>query len=553
MSPDLVLAGSDVERVEQIPPATSSRWARRSTWAAVALVVAAGVVLRTYTASALWLDEAISVSISSLPLPDVDDALRRDGAPPLYPLILWGWEQFFGDGQNAVRALSAVFGIAALPVIAVAGRRLAGEAGAMASLLLLAVSPFAVYYSTEARMYSLVVLLVLLGFLALDGYLRAPGRVRGIAVALLSGTLALTHYWALFLLSTVAGALLLRRWREGRRTDARAAGWMITGGFLFLPWLPSFLFHVRHTGTPWSEPPSLSDLPDLVKVPVRWASGPGQAGSGAVLLALVLLLLAVLGSTTVRLSRAAFELDLRGRPPGRGLAIIIAATLVLALVISRTMGGAFVARYTSVVFPIFILLAAVGAARLPFRVRTPVLIVAALLGLALALPNLTNSGKTQAPVLAAALRAEAMPGDVVVYCPDQLGPAVSRLLPAGLHQEVYPGGGEPARVDWVDYQARNLNADPVQYARRLSERAGDRVIWLVSHAGYRTYEGHCQTLVHELTTLRGQPLCLVESDGYYLERADVRGWATAAEPRSALAERPQDCAPDQVPFGVVEP
>ncbi len=549
MSADSVSA-CGVVPVEQTPPVTSSRWARRSNWAAVALVVAAGVVLRTYTPSALWLDEAISVSISSLPLRDVDDALRRDGAPPLYPLILWGWERLFGDEQDAVRALSAVFGIAALPVIAVAGRRLAGEAGAMASLLLLAVSPFAVYYSTEARMYSLVVLLVLLGFLALDGYLRAPGRARGITVALLSGTLALTHYWALFLLSAVAGGLLLRRWREGRRTDARAAEWMIAGGLLFLPWLPSFLFQVRHTGTPWTEPPSLSEL---MKVPVRWASGPGQAGSGAVLLALVLLLLAVLGCTTVRLSRAAIELDLRGGPPGRGLAIIVAATLVLAFVVARTVGGAFVARYTSVVFPIFILLAAVGAARLPFRVRTPVLIVAALLGLALALPNLTNSHKTQALVLAAALRAEAMPGDVVLYCPDQLGPALSPLLPGELNQEVYPGGGEPARVDWVDYQARNLNADPVQYARRLSERAGDRVIWLVSHAGYRTYEGHCQTLVHELTTLRGQPLCLVESDGYYLERADVRGWATAAEPRPVLAEQPQDCAPDQVPFAVVEP
>lgn len=549
MRADSVSVGSGVVPVEH-RPVTSSRWARRSNWAAVALIVAVGVVLRTYTPSALWLDEAISVSISSLPLRDVDDALRRDGAPPLYPLILWGWEHLFGDGQNAVRALSAVFGIAALPVIAVAGRRLAGEAGAMAGLLLLAVSPFAVYYSTEARMYSLVVLLVLLGFLALDGYLRAPGRVRGIAVALLSGTLALTHYWALFLLTTVAGGLLLRRWREGRRTDARAVGWMITGALLFLPWLPSFLFQVRHTGTPWSEPPALSET---VKLPVRWATGPGQAGSGAVLLALVLLLLAVLGCTTVRLSRTAFELDLRGRPPGRGLAIIIAATLVLAFVISRTVGGAFVARYTSVVFPIFILLAAVGAARLPFRVRTPVLIVAALLGLALALPNLTNSDKTQAPVLAAALRAEAMPGDVFVYCPDQLGPAVSRLLPAGLRQEVYPGGGEPARVNWVDYQARNLNADPVQYARRLSERAGDRVVWVVSHPGYRTYEGHCQTLVHELTTLRGQPLCLVESDGYYFERADVRGWATADGLRPALVEQRQGCAQDQVPFGVVEP
>jgi mannosyltransferase len=118
-----------------------------------------------------------------------------------------------------------------------------------------------------------------------------------------------------------------------------------------------------------------------------------------------------------------------------------------------------------------------------------------------------------------------MPGDVVVYCPDQLGPATSRLLPDSLQQEVYPTGGSPARVDWVDYAERNRRADPAGYARDVAARAGGAAVWLVSRPGYRTYDDQCEQLVQTLTALRGQPLVLVEADGAYFEAAEVRGWA----------------------------
>src|SRR5206468_5234651 len=54
---------------------------RTSLWAVagVALTAAIGVVLRLHSPSALWLDEAIGVSISGLPLHEVPAALRHDG------------------------------------------------------------------------------------------------------------------------------------------------------------------------------------------------------------------------------------------------------------------------------------------------------------------------------------------------------------------------------------------------------------------------------------------------------------------------------------------
>src|SRR5713101_2100352 len=94
-----------------------------------ALVVVAGVVLRFVTRSDLWLDEALTVNISRLPLSDLHEALRHDGAPPLFYLLLHGWISVFGDSDVAVRALAGVFSVATLPVIWFAGRRL-GRPGA---------------------------------------------------------------------------------------------------------------------------------------------------------------------------------------------------------------------------------------------------------------------------------------------------------------------------------------------------------------------------------------------------------------------------------------
>jgi mannosyltransferase len=499
-----------------------ARW-----WApAVAAVVALGVALRVQSPSALWLDEAISVSISSLPLGEIGDALRRDGSPPLYPLLLWGWERLVGDGPTEARLLSGLFGVAALPVAAVAGRRLAGRAGSVAALLLFATSPFAVYYSSEARMYSLVVLLVLCGFVVLDGYLRRPGAARGVLIAVITAALALTHYWSLFLLAVVAGGLLVRARHTRSTGDYRAVAWMAGGGLLFIPWLPTFLYQFAHTGTPWGRPAGFSAVLSTV---AEWSGG---IGATARVLGVGLLLLAGVGVTATAVSGPRLELDLRGRPPGRALAVVVGATLVLALAVGRLTGAAFAPRYTSVVLPLFLLLAALGVARLPRRPATAVLAVAVVTGFAGAAPHAFDDGKTQAAVVAQALAAEALPGDVVVYCPDQLGPAVSRLLPGSLRQEVYPTGGAPDRVDWVDYEDRNRRADPEAYAAEVSTRAGQGAVWLVFALSYRTFEGQCEALVETLTTLRGAPLVLVQADDTYFEPAEVRGWAPPSTPRT---------------------
>jgi len=469
--------------------------------ALAAVVVVVGVVARFTADSHLWLDEALSVNIARLPLSRLPEALRHDGAPPFYYVVLHGWMSVFGTGTIAVRALSGVFAVAAMPVMWIAGRRLGGRRLAAVALVILATSPFAVRYGTEARMYSLMTLLALLGWLALGDLLQRFSWSRAAAVSVLTGLLLLTHYWALYLLA-VAGTFVAARALRGpaaARIEARrAAVAMAVGGLAFLPWLPSFLFQLRHTGTPWAGSPDVRVLFDTV---FQFTGGFWDPGFIFGILAWLLIVVALLGRSV---DGNRIELDLRTRPEGRVLAVIGFGTLAVAYVAGLVGHSGFAVRYAAVLFPFVVLLVALGATRFTDpRVFHGIVAACAVLGLIAVTPNVFGDRTTAAKV-AAVLRAKARPGDVVAYCPDQLGPSVSRMLgERGLVQIPFPAGGSPDRVDWVDYAERNHAAKTAPFARMLVDRAGPaHDIWLVWSPNYLTFGKKCTALGDNLQAAR---------------------------------------------------
>ena len=93
---------------------------------AIALIVI-GIGLRFWTLSDLWMDEAQTVTIAKLPLHSIPGALRQDGAPPLYYVLLHFWMRLVGQGDLAVRSLSGMASVVALPFAWAAGKRLGGR------------------------------------------------------------------------------------------------------------------------------------------------------------------------------------------------------------------------------------------------------------------------------------------------------------------------------------------------------------------------------------------------------------------------------------------
>ncbi|MCU1673531.1 MAG: hypothetical protein JWN77_1644, partial [Frankiales bacterium] len=485
----------------------------------VGLALLIGVVVRLHSQSALWLDEALSVNIARVPLSELPAALRQDGAPPLYYLLLHGWTSVFGTGSTAVRLLSTLFGLTAIPLAWLAGRRLRDAATGWVAALLVACTPFLVRYSSETRMYALVTVLVLLGVLALEHALREPALRRLWPVSVLTGLLLLTHYWSLYLLTAVGLLLLLaRRWR------VLAA--QVAGGLLFLPWLPSFLFQARHTGTPWVLPPEPFALLDTLHV---WTGGPTLAAGVLGLLLVELVVLALLGRRTEAGVLLARPVD----RTAAALVVVAVGTLVLGLGLAQLTSAGYAPRYSSVAVVPFLLAAALGSAVLPPRVRQVVVGVAVLCGLVGSVQIPLSHKRTQAAQIARPLRAALQPGDLVVYCPDQNGPAVSRLLPPGADQVVYPTLGRPERIDWRDYAQRNAKADPQAFARTVLARTTG-TIWLVSRGGHRTFGRQCEDLRAALLAGRGSTEQVAGQRRDYGERFDLRRYpassATAATP-----------------------
>jgi uncharacterized membrane protein len=461
------------------------------------LAVAVGMVLRFWTRSDLWLDEALTVNIARLPLHELPAYLKRDGAPPLFYVLLHVWMGVFGRSDVAVRSLSGVFGVATVPLAWLAGKRLGGTVAAWAAMLLVATSPFAVRYDTETRMYSLVALLTVLGFLALDRALRSPRPGNLIAVAAVTGLLLYTHYWSIYLLGTTMLWLAYQAWwgRPAWRRGARAAlAATVVGCLTFLPWVPIFVFQSRHTGTPWATPATFAAMVDAV------ASFAGGSTSQGRALALLFFALSGLGLFGLATNRLHIDIDIRSRPLGRPLAVVVAGTLASAIIGGFATNSAFDARYASVVFIPLILLVSLGVTVFRDRhVRAGMLVVAVVLGIAASVPNITTN-RTQAGEVASAIARTGRSGDIVAYCPDQLGPAVNRLLPAGAYsQTTFPRGTGPEFINWVDYAAAVRAASPLDFAEHLeSLAAGGHQIYVVWSPGYQGFGVECEGIVQTL-------------------------------------------------------
>jgi len=494
------------------------------------IALAAGVVLRFVTTSPLWLDEALTVHIARLPVVAIPAALRRDGAPPLYYVLLHFWMKAFGTSDLGVRSLSGVVGLLNLPLAWLAGWRIGSRSWAAPAVswrgpppsdpdlrarrdrglvtawtvtLLLASSPFAVYYDTESRMYALAMALSTLGLLAYTALLRRPGPARAGALALCAAALLYTHYWAFYVLAVVGSGSVVAAWRGPYRLACRwAAAALVLAGVAFLPWLPIFLFQLRHTGTPWAVPAGFTVL---VFALTQLAGGPSDAGRALALLFFVLGLFALAGRGV---DSRHVDIDLRTRPGVRLLAGVAAATLVLAVAVGKVVDSAFADRYTSVVVVLALVAVSYGVAVLEgARVRMAFVGLAVSCGLAASLPNAFIL-RTQAGEVAAALRADARPGDVVGYCPDQLGPAVDRALGsanARLVEITFPRGTGPRFVDWVNYDQAIASASPVAFARRLEALAGpSRTIFYVFAPGYLGFGNDCSVIAAQLAAARPQ-------------------------------------------------
>jgi mannosyltransferase len=457
--------------------------ARIAVPAGIGALVLVSLLLRTREIGiGFWIDEGLSVGIADRPLGQIPHALREDGSPPLYYVLLHFWLVVSGHSEAGVRALSLLFALLAIPAAWWAGKVVFGNArAALIAAVLAALNPFLSQYAQEARMYSMVALLTIpatacfVRAYALDAD-TARSRRPWIAGFAVSVSVALyTHNWPIFfaLAAAVAWLLLFALAAAPRRRELLRDGLLGFGGafVLYLPWVPTTLYQAAHTGAPWADVPNLSSLLGV----------PGQL-LGRVP-EIVLLICAGAGLLVLLRRGESGRFGERGRAV-LALAVIGVLTVTFAWTMSQ-LSPAWANRYLAVALPPFLLLAAGGLAHAG-RLGLVGLLLVSIMWIQDAAPveksNVRAVMNSIAPGLA--------PGDLIISTQPETVPVLHYYLPDGMRYATLTGGLTELGVwDWRDGVKRLQATKPARDLAPLIAALppGHRVVlvepitWELSH------------------------------------------------------------------------
>jgi mannosyltransferase len=358
------------------------------TWSLLVIgVVLLGAGLRFYGlgAESLWIDEGVSVNRAGFDATRIIRQAQADPTPPLYYLLLHYWVAVFGDSDYVVRVPSALAGSLSVFVMYRLGTLISSRTVGLVAALILAVVPWHVRFSQEARAYEVFCLLVLLSFYFFVRLLResGPAPVPLVGYIVATAGAAYAHVYGLFVLAAqdlyLLAALLLP---GGLDREAGLRRWILVHAALAVLYVPGIIFLHEQMSNPqgrmWVDEPGLrllERLPALYAGSFWMACLLGGLAAGA-----------VLGNLA----------SLRGNlllPPGK-IYLLVAwflASTALPFVISKYYSVTVLGheRHTIAASLAFYLLAAEGIRMLgDMTRRRPVLVATACLLVALSAPAL---------------------------------------------------------------------------------------------------------------------------------------------------------------------
>ncbi|HKD84018.1 MAG TPA: glycosyltransferase family 39 protein [Terriglobales bacterium] len=461
----------------------------------LSLLTIAGAWLRLshLGSKSLWLDEGATVALARASWQHFWWVWWHGEAnlQTIYFLLMRGWIHL-GDGEAWLRLPSALFGIASIPAMYVVARRLVSTGPALGAAALLAFSPADVYYSQEARSYTLAILLVLLSTYF---FVRAVEQCqrRDWAWWMWISTLAFyTHDFAALVLIAQACSMLFKpepqRWRP----------LLIRGTIILLLALPGLTYVLRASPEnlhfAWMPQPSPREFLHLAAF---------YAGGG-----LKLAIASVLWIAGV------IAIWYRGRSGEdanafwHGTLVVLWAVLpAILLAIVSLREPLFLQRYVIFSLPAWALLAAIGADLLR---KWKVGLVLLILLCGTSIPAIVNAWSKPREDWRAACNVvlgHASPGDAVVFFP-----FYSRIM-LDYYQSRYPANVPPLHVFAPGYYAagegvqdlmRDLDTNPRQF----------RHVWVFvagQNKSMRQFDGGA-TLMDKLSYAFGTPVVHVGPD-----------------------------------------
>lgn len=245
--------------------ATPARWTA-GPWIAAGLILLLATVWRLVgiTTTHAWRDEAVTLLHLHATWWDLITRLPWiEDSPPLYFLVLKAWSLAF-PSEPALRLPALIFGVAAVAALMKVAQMI--RPGSWWTVgLLAALSPIPIHYSQEIRVYTLLMLSVVLCLWAAELIVRDP-RSRGAHLmwALCAVLAAHCHAIGMFIFPMTGAYLLVRLWPRWRAALSpwSSVTWLV--GCLPMIWFNLHWAHVHKTTGWWIDPVSVNTGPDLV-------------------------------------------------------------------------------------------------------------------------------------------------------------------------------------------------------------------------------------------------------------------------------------------------
>ncbi|MBK6765584.1 MAG: glycosyltransferase family 39 protein [bacterium] len=401
--------------------------AEQSRW--IWLIMLSGLALRLFGLAdeSLWLDEAITAGRVYESAGQILFGWDSETQGPLYYLWVKAWGLTFGADEWMLRIWSVVWGTLAIWYTYQLGRQLFTATGAMLAALFMAVHPFAIHYSQEARPYGLFLCLAAASYYYLLKLMRQHSWPAAPLYVLATAAAFYTHAFGVFLI--FSHLLIYWRFREepqyhGSRRYPRP--YLYTLIILFILCVPEIVQNVLaaldkisgDSPAGWIPVPTVKDL---LKLPLEYFM---NFTVGWIVLPL---------ATLLALFRVATEPQLR--LGFQWLVIVAVCFWLLPWIASLAVTPIFVVRYTMPGLLVIIFLMSSSTATLQALPRT--LFALAILGLTMfpLWDYYTKVDKDPWRQTAEYLAARAKPGDAIFNYPSYTQDALRHYLPVPLRAQ----------------------------------------------------------------------------------------------------------------------
>ena len=245
-------------------------------WIWLILILAAALRVYQINDRDFWYDEAFTGIAVKERFHDMMTMIINDVHPPLYYWSVKLFASFFNYSVLGIRMFSAVFGVLGVWAIYLFTKELFDRRTALWAALIIAISPFAVQYSQEARMYVMLVFFITIAAYFFVKALKTDRMKYFVWWGIFTGLACLTHYMGIIFSAVYLPAFIA--WKIiGGRIYEKQIGWQMVKNFLpskklligygaafliFLPWLPIFKHHLLNQGNnlSWIVPASFGDI-----------------------------------------------------------------------------------------------------------------------------------------------------------------------------------------------------------------------------------------------------------------------------------------------------